>query len=672
MLAAMTPPWLTDDPQARALATALGTQYQLTGLLGRGGMGSVYSAHEPFLDRQVAIKVLPSDVAGGDARERFVREARTAARLSHPNIVPLYTFGQSGELLYYIMGFVDGESLEARLKRAGRIPSDDARRIMRELADALEYAHQLGVIHRDVKPDNVLLERSTGRAMLTDFGIARQSAVHETLTQTGLVVGTPHYMSPEQASGERSLDGRSDLYSLGIIGYRMLTGRLPFEGAGLREVLAQQISRTPDPIAQAATGVPLDLGNVVTRALAKAPAQRWASAGAMRDALAQNAEDATPEDLSDLSGTGVRMLLLSLVICEFAFLGWTFGAFRPHSWIAAAIFGGLAMGVQLVAPLMAIGALRKYGLRTLLPVWFRQPSWWKAWWPNFARPSGDAWDRLPSEIRLFRNWLNVLAWPGGLVASNAMVYLVAQLRGSADSSPTKLLAWSLGAYFGSLAIGVWPTVAFRRWVKAKHFGRRDANRFVNESTFLRAFWARSDIAAVLDPPATALEHGQFARTHEELLREVEIAERDAPAQFEELFSEAVVAARALSTSIAHCNDELLQVSRDADPQERARIDAGLAALGAPIAGEQNRKQQMRDLFKQQLELVIELESRRMQLAERRERLTEQLRTLALHLAGLRAANANATAGTDETTDRVRALIKEIDYRIEGSREVHRG
>jgi serine/threonine-protein kinase len=178
----MLPPPLADEPQAIALAAALGAQYQLTALLGRGGMGAVYAAREPFLDRQVAIKVLPSDVAEGDARERFVREARTAARLSHPNIVPLYTFGQSGELLYYIMGFVDGESLEARLKREGRIPFEDARRIMRELADALEYAHQLGVIHRDVKPDNILIARSTGRAMLTDFGIARQRAVQETLT----------------------------------------------------------------------------------------------------------------------------------------------------------------------------------------------------------------------------------------------------------------------------------------------------------------------------------------------------------------------------------------------------------------------------------------------------------------------------------------------------------
>src|SRR5207237_1303494 len=150
---------------------ALGSQYELVRVIGRGGMGRVYLAREPFLDRQVAVKVLPAEVAAtSDARERFLREARTAARLSHPNIVPLHTFGQAGDLLFFVMGYVEGESLETRLRRVGRLQPEDARQILAELADALDYAHRAGVVHRDVKPDNIMIDATTGRAMLTDFG----------------------------------------------------------------------------------------------------------------------------------------------------------------------------------------------------------------------------------------------------------------------------------------------------------------------------------------------------------------------------------------------------------------------------------------------------------------------------------------------------------------------
>ncbi len=171
-------------------------------------MGRVYLAREPFLDREVAVKVLPAELAAtGDARERFLREARTAARLSHPNIVPLHTFGQAGELLYFVMGFVQGETLEARLRRDGRVDAELARRILVELADALDYAHRAGVVHRDITPDNVMLDAHTGRAMLTDFGIAKQREGADALTQTGMLMGTPHYMRNDNAC--RSISGCS-------------------------------------------------------------------------------------------------------------------------------------------------------------------------------------------------------------------------------------------------------------------------------------------------------------------------------------------------------------------------------------------------------------------------------------------------------------------------------
>ena len=266
---------IEDDRQATELAAALGSQYEVIRLLGRGGMGAVYLAREPFLDRHVAVKVLPAELASGDARERFLREARTAARLSHPHIVPLHTFGQAGDLLFYVMGYVEGEPLEARLRREGTIPIEDARRIVDEVSDALHYAHSLGVVHRDVKPDNILLDRKTGRAMLTDFGIAKERARNATLTRTGMIVGTPHYMSPEQAAGDSAVDGRSDIYALGVIAYRMLTGQLPFRGETLKEVVAQHAVRVPVPPSKVNPEIPLELDRMVMQALAKDPGDRW-------------------------------------------------------------------------------------------------------------------------------------------------------------------------------------------------------------------------------------------------------------------------------------------------------------------------------------------------------------------------------------------------------------
>src|SRR5204862_473003 len=184
------------------------------------------------LKRQVAVKVLPPELAfREEIRLRFVREAETPPRLSHPHIVPIHSVGESPDgLVYFVMAYVDGESLGAKLKRRGRLPPDEARRIMQETADALGAAHAFGIIHRDVKPDNILLEGSRGRVVVTDFGIAKalsSTTGGATLTATGVAIGTPHYMSPEQAAGDREIDGRSDLYSLGVVSYQMLVGELP-------------------------------------------------------------------------------------------------------------------------------------------------------------------------------------------------------------------------------------------------------------------------------------------------------------------------------------------------------------------------------------------------------------------------------------------------------------
>ena len=224
-----------------ALQQVLAGRYSIERELGRGGMGVVLLARDVALDRLVAIKLLPPHLAASvEARDRFLREARTAAGLSHPNIVPIHSVEQAGALVFFVMGYVDGETLRERVERSGPLAPRLALKVMQEVAWALGYAHQRGVIHRDVKPDNIMIERATDRALVTDFGIA----VRERSGQGGLgeVVGTARYMSPEQALGE-TVDARSDLYSLAATIFFALTGRPPFEGANLPAIITKQVSR---------------------------------------------------------------------------------------------------------------------------------------------------------------------------------------------------------------------------------------------------------------------------------------------------------------------------------------------------------------------------------------------------------------------------------------------
>jgi serine/threonine protein kinase len=277
-----------EKPLAQRLAAALGTAFTIEGEIGRGGMGVVYRARDERLQRRVAIKVLPPELAfQQEIRERFTREAQTAARLSHPHIVPIHTVGEGQGLVYFVMGYVDGESVGARIRRRGRLPAEEVRRIMRETADALSAAHALSVIHRDIKPDNILLEGTRGRVMVTDFGIAKALSTGSgaTLTGVGVAIGTPAFMSPEQAAGERDIDGRSDLYSLGVVSYQMLTGELPFSAPSVAGVLMKQITEPAPDLRIRRPDIPEDLALAVARCLEKDPSNRWPTADALRRAL---------------------------------------------------------------------------------------------------------------------------------------------------------------------------------------------------------------------------------------------------------------------------------------------------------------------------------------------------------------------------------------------------
>ena len=278
----------TDKPLPARLAAALGNAYTIEGEVGRGGMGVVYRARDERLQRRVAIKVLPPELAfQQDIRERFTREAQTAAKLSHPNIVPIHTVGEGQGLVYFVMGYVDGESVAARIRRRGKLPVEEARRIMKETADALGAAHALSIIHRDIKPDNILLEGTRGRVMVTDFGIAKALSATSgaTLTGAGVAIGTPAFMSPEQAAGEREIDGRSDVYSLGVVSYQMLTGELPFTAPTVAGILMKQITEPAPDLRTRRADVPEDLALAVSRCLEKDPQNRWPSADALRRAL---------------------------------------------------------------------------------------------------------------------------------------------------------------------------------------------------------------------------------------------------------------------------------------------------------------------------------------------------------------------------------------------------
>jgi serine/threonine-protein kinase len=273
---------------ASRLADILSGSYEIEGEIGRGGMGIVYSARDLKLKRRVAIKVLPPDLAfREEIRIRFTREAQTAARLQHPHIVPIHSVGDEGGLVYFVMAYVDGESLAARLRRRERLPIEEARRIMKETSDAMGMAHAMGVIHRDIKPDNILLEGTRRRVMVTDFGIAKALVEDggSSLTGTGVAIGTPAYMSPEQASGDSEIDTRSDIYSLGVVGFEMLSGDVPFKAPTVAGILLKQVSEPVPDLTKLREDCPNELAFTVMRCLDKDPENRWPTSDALRRAL---------------------------------------------------------------------------------------------------------------------------------------------------------------------------------------------------------------------------------------------------------------------------------------------------------------------------------------------------------------------------------------------------
>ncbi|HXL08248.1 MAG TPA: protein kinase [Gemmatimonadales bacterium] len=320
------------------LQSALGPAYRVESELGGGGMSRVFLAEEVRLGRRVVVKVLPPELAAGVSAERFEREIQLAAKLQHPHIVPVLTAGAKGDLLYYVMPHIAGESLRARIAHARALPVGEAVRILRDVCDALAYAHGHGVVHRDIKPDNVLL--SGKHALVTDFGVAKAVASSSggsgTLTSLGMALGTPAYMAPEQAAGDPNVDQRADLYAVGALGYELLAGRTPFGGLSPQGMLAAQVTATPDPVTQHRDSVPPALAALIMRCLAKHPADRPQSAD---DVLGQLEAMATP--------TGATLSEQSPISS-----GTQAALRRSHPVRVATLFGFAALGVLSLVRLL--------------------------------------------------------------------------------------------------------------------------------------------------------------------------------------------------------------------------------------------------------------------------------------------------------------------------------
>ena len=669
------------DPLRARLESAIGFQYRIERLLGRGGMGAVYLAHELALDRPVAIKVLPPESDAPERRERFRREARLAARLTHPNIVPLHTFGEVGGLAYFVMGYVPGESLGARIKRRGRLGPEEARSVLHQIADALDHAHRQGVVHRDIKPDNVLVDAETGRPMLTDFGIAKTPQAGTMLTVTGHLVGTPHYMSPEQASGRQDLDGRSDLYSLGVMGYVMLSGRLPFEGPTPSDVLMQHLSREPVALRTLAPDVPSTLAGAITRCLAKDPGRRWPDAASLRAALTSAEE---PEEESQ----EVRSLRASVLVLVVAALG------EAYAWFPRAFDPAWRPPDLLHSPLLTLLAIAAVGLLgmsatlrwhqgqpwpAILRTGLRPPSWWPFWYPARLRWPGDVWSSLPARIRWFRSivlalclWAVFVIVPALLVMTRGDDYYG---RTGSRTTVARLLSGPIAGRRVSDFV-VWPMVAFNlsllvvgvvvgQWLNRRLGSRladpEQATRPLLEPTGRSAFWRREPFASLLEPEALPAA-SSVPRTPEAYLAALARQVEALPSDLRALGQEALAAVRALDEALRHVEEQTTLLARDADPEERARLEARLAALGPFSPEEPPERREMRTLLERQLGLLRGLAARVEQAERERGQRLERMRRLWLEMAQL-CTSSGKGPGDAAAAERVRSLCRDIGVSV---------
>ena len=642
------------DPIRTALDDKLRGQYRIIRLLGRGGMGAVYLARDLTLDREVAVKVIRTPSHAQETYDRFRREARTAARLSHPNIVPLHSFGEVEGMPYFVMGYVRGESLAARLQRDGRMNEDAGLRVLAEIADALDHAHRQGVVHRDIKPENVLIEDESGRALLTDFGVAKAAGRGETMTVSGGVVGTPHYMSPEQAAGHANVDGRSDIYSLGVMAFAILTGRLPFEGTSAADVLTKHLTQEPPSVRSLNGALSHTTAQAVERCLAKDPAQRWPDARSLRLALGAGEGMHLPDALHGVEGRGIPGLIVAVV--------WVIGF-----WLVGQAYGFWDDGGRIFLSLGAIGVAGIYAFvlarmhqqgftvaQSQAAMW-REPSWWLWWYPKPWRRRGNVWDRLPRDVRVVRAIL-----PSMWLVVPPTVFGTQFIVEGYVWNQAPAIATIVAPLVAIVVVWIVADVRARRALVEQGVGGEDLNRIINSTPPSRiSFWSRPHIAAILGPSAD----GVVARPdapHAHLQAVLRYAD-ELPAPFRPLATEAAGAARVLLASIEEADREIAELARSLSGGDQERLTLKIAAL----SGADDTP--LRTLLEKERELVQGVSERIAEVQEIRSRRLEMLRTLAVHVASLRARSGETVSDTASITGRVRALCDDIARQAAGQR-----
>ena len=646
----------TDRALQAILATALGQQYEIVRPLGQGGMGAVYLARERALDRFVAIKVLRPDLADTEtSRERFRREARVAAQLSHPNILALHTFGEVNGIWYFVMGYVRGVTLAERLRIEGRLSSEEAQRIMIELTGALEHAHAHGVIHRDIKPANVLLDEQTGRAMLADFGISKVHGAGDSLTGSGVIIGTPHYMSPEQSLGAPTVDERSDVYSLGAVAYTMLTGRAPFADSTPNEMVFRRLAEDPPPVSALAPSVDPDFGAIIMRCLARDPSQRWQSARELRDALVRLTGDALatiPESLRDLPSFGPYALIWATV--------WTAIAFRRDRGLddrVLLLLVAIAVPFGFLVHIWNVGR-PDLGWSGIGRVAFWPPDWWGMWWPRALRRPTDLWKRLPWPARAVRASLSVF-----MIVLPAMILLRPELELVGGRRPR---SW-FGDVQTVLVIGAAATIVFGLiWAYRQRLSWPDTARLLVGATTPSSGWSAPAIAPLL-APVKGRTRGPMRDTAAEHRRAILDALPTLPATAVGISAEVADLARRLHDDIDAHDAEIAALERDASSQEVERLTGRLAALNADASATPARRELM-DLVRRELDVVRELRVASEIVSNQRAHLHAMLRGLWTQVNLVREQAGDAVSAAHPSITRLTELCAEVARALAAQRD----
>jgi serine/threonine-protein kinase len=637
-------------PEFIALQRALAGRYSLERELGRGGMGIVFLARDVALDRPVAIKLLPPEMAAQPAlRDRFVREAQMAAKLSHPNIVPIFAVDRVDDFVFFVMAYVEGETLGHRLQSRGPLTPAEGTRTIQEVAWALAYAHLRGIVHRDIKPDNILLEDATGRALVSDFGIARRTDASGG-TAVGEVLGTAQYMSPEQATGEPA-DGRSDLYALGVVGFYALSGRLPFEAADVPALLAMHITRPAPPLATVAPGVPGKLAQAVDRCLAKEPSARFQTGEALAEAVAASTavarEIPTPIRVWLQRGGSARMPLgVWTVVLGTSLVGSLVSGRAP----------GVGSYVFLFGPLAAYGLYRAGYTRRVLAAGYSLEDIRLALRERASQAREElAFERSgePSLLAKGVRTLTLVAL-GGAIATAGAAVLVPAAR-----TATMMLAWvwcSVTAMGGAVAGRLFPGRRIepadpRKSLQSRVWNGRIGQWLVRLATF---GMSRPGVPAGSAHRPTEIAIGLAADAlFEALPRETRKALKDLPAVIRRL---------------------------EADAQGlRARVDelnALLAGAGEASAGAQSRSlrvggsQVVGALGDARVKLQDELTAERDGVARRLASSVAALENIRLDLLRLRAG-AGTVDQLSADLAAARDIGAEVDAALAGQAEVQR-